>query len=98
MMPSKIIDFKEVDMTDEEYSYYQNIVNEFSDGTYSGKEQFHDAFEVDEDGCIVLIKPPLKKQMAWAVIFFLQNLMINQRLRRMERWVMEFSNDRKTNS
>lgn len=93
-MSSRIIDFKEVDMTDEEYSYYQQIVDTFSDGTYSGKDQFHDAFDVDDDGCITLIKPPLKKQMAWAVIFFLQNLMINQRIRRIERWVTEFVNDR----
>ena len=92
-MSSRIIDFKEVDMTDEEHLYYQQIVEAFSEGTYSGKEQFHDTFDVDDDGCITLIKPPLKKQTAWAVIFFLQNLMINQRLRRIERWVTEFVNE-----
>jgi hypothetical protein len=97
-MSIRVIDYKEVDMTNEEYTYYQQIVKEFSSGTYSGKEQFRDTFEVDDDGCIVLIKPPLKKQVAWAVLFFLQNLMINQRIRRVERWVMEFANDRKTNS
>lgn len=96
-MPKKIIDYKEVDMTDEEYEYYQQVVITFSDGMYSGKEQFRDTFEVDEDGCIILIKPPLKKQVAWAVLFFLQNLMLNQRIRRVERWATEFINDRKIN-
>jgi len=93
-MPARIIDYKKVDMTEEEYLYYQQIVETFSDVTYSGKEQFHDTFEVDGEGCITLIKPPLKKQMAWAAIFFLQNLMINQRIRRLERWVAEFINDK----
>lgn len=97
-MSLKIVDYKEVDMTEEEYSYYQQIVESFSNGQYSGKEQFRDTFEVDNDGCIIFIKPPLKKQVAWAVLFFIQNLMINQRLRRMERWVLEHTNDRKTNS
>jgi len=97
-MSIRIIDYKEVDMIDEEYKYYQQIVNEFSDGSYSGKEQFRDTFEVDDDACIVLVKPPIKKQIAWVVLCFLQNLMINQRMRRMERWVMEFINDRKNNS
>lgn len=95
-MPIRIIDYKEVDMTNEEYGYYQRIVEEFSSGMYSGKEQFRDTFDVDEDGCITLIRPPLKKQTAWAVIVFLQNLMINQRLRRAERWITEIINDRKT--
>lgn len=97
-MSIRIVDYKEVDMTDEEYGYYQQIAQEFSDKTYSGKEQFRDTFEVDSDACIVLIKPPLKKQVAWAVLCFLQNLMINQRMRRVERWVMEFINDRKNDS
>jgi hypothetical protein len=97
-MSIRIVDYKKVDMTDEEYTYYQQIIDTFSDGMYSGKEQFRDAFEVDNDGCITLVKPPLKKQVAWAVIFFLQNLMINQRMRRVERWAVEFINDRKINS
>lgn len=88
-MPKRIIDYKEVDMTDEEYKYYQQIIEEFSDETYSAREQFRDMFNVDGDGCITLIRPPLKKQVAWVVIFFLQNLMINQRLRRMEKWAKE---------
>ncbi|MHA2216333.1 MAG: hypothetical protein ACXACY_10365 [Candidatus Hodarchaeales archaeon] len=83
-MSFRVIDYKKIDMTDLEYEYYQQIVEEFSDGQYSGKEQFRDIFDVDGDGCIVSIRPPVKKQVAWAVIFFLQNLMINQRLRRME--------------
>ena len=93
-MAKRIIDYKRVDITDEEYSYYQQIVNEFSDGVYSGSEQFRDTFEVDNDGLIYLIKPPLKKATPWVVIVFLQNLMINQRLRKIEDLVLEITNGR----
>lgn len=91
-MSRKIIDFKSVDMLPEEYEYYLSLVNEFTLGGYSGKEQFRDMFEVDDDGCITIIKPPLKKEVGWAIILFLQNLMINQRLRRMEKRVTEILN------
>lgn len=84
-MTLRVIDYKQVDMTDEEFEYYEKLVQEFTSGTYSGKDQFRDVFEVDGDGCITFIHPPIKKQIAWAVLFFIQNLMINQRLRRIER-------------
>jgi hypothetical protein len=84
-MTLRVIDYKQVEMEDEEYEYYQKLVNSFNYGTYSGKEQFHDVFDVDGDGCIAYINPPIGKQIAWAVLFFLQNLMINQRLRRIEK-------------
>lgn len=90
----KIIDYKQVDMIEEEYEYYNKIVESFTYGTFSGKEQFHDTFEVDDDGCISIIRPPLGKETAWAVLVFLQNLMINQRLRRMEKRIERFLNDK----
>jgi len=95
MMSHRVIDYKSVDMEPEEFEYYQQLVQEFTRGPYSGKDQFHDIFDVDGDGCITIIRPPLKKEVAWGVIFFLQNLMINQRLRRMERKIMEILNERK---
>lgn len=88
----KVIDYKSIDVTEEEWEYYNDIIKEFSTPTYSGKEQFRGVFEVDGDGCISIIRPPLKKEVAWAVIMFLQNLMINQRLRRVERWAKEKEN------
>jgi len=86
-MSKRIIDYKQVDMTNDEHKYYKEIIDAFSDETYSATEQFHDIFDVDGDGCITMIRPSLKKEVSWSVLFFLQNLMINQRLRRMERWI-----------
>jgi len=89
----KVIAFKQVDITEEEYSYYLRLVEQFTTPTYDGKEQFRDIFDVDEDGCISFIRPPLSKQVGWGVLFFLQNLMINQRLRRIEKKIEEKIND-----
>jgi len=83
-MSFRIIDYKKIEMTDDEFDYYNKLVESFTLGGYSGKDQFHDMFDVDSDGCISIIRPPIGKEVAWAILVFLQNLMINQRLRRME--------------
>jgi hypothetical protein len=85
----RVVDYKHVDMEDEEFEYFQKLVSKFTYGTYLGKEQFKDLFEVDADGCIQFINPPVDKEIAWSVLFFVQNLMINQRLRRIEKRVKE---------
>ena len=86
-MSLRAVDYKYVDMEDEEFEYFQKLINKFTYGTYLGKEQFKDLFEVDSEGCIQFINPPLDKEVAWSVLFFIQNLMINQRLRKIERKV-----------
>lgn len=91
----RVVDYKPVDMEDEEFRIYQELVAQFSQGSYSGTEQFRDVFDVDGDGCISVIRPPIKRQIGWAVLVFLQNLMINQRLRRIERNVAEFLDGRR---
>jgi hypothetical protein len=94
----KVVDYKQIDMTNEEYEEYKKLVDAFTYGTYSGKDQFRDLFEVDGDGCITLIKTPVGRQIGWGIIFFLQNLMINQRLRRMEEKLEEMLNGRREKS
>jgi len=78
---AKVIDYKKVDMSDLEFDYYKNLVKIFSDKdkNISGDIYFKDSFEIDNDGFITLIKT--EKNMPWAILFFLQNLMISQRLR-----------------
>lgn len=94
-MSLRIIDYKKVDMIKDEYEYYEKLVTEFSSPGVSGKEHFRDLFEVDSDGCISMIRPPMKREVGWAIILFLQNLMINQRLRRMENWFKEIKSGEK---
>jgi hypothetical protein len=96
-MSIHVIDFKKMEMTSEEFDYYNQLVESFTSGHYSGKEQFHDMFDVDSDGCITIIRPPIGKEVGWAILVFLQNLMINQRLRRVEKWVRSLKDERSTN-
>ena len=87
-MAKKIIDYKLVDMTDEEFDYYSKLLLEFTFEQHSGKDFFVDLFDVDENGIITFIKPPMKKQVPWAVIIFVQNLMLNQHIRKMEKDIL----------
>lgn len=87
-MTKRAVDHKALDMSDLEHAEYLKIVAAFTAESVKGSEYFHDAFDVDEDGCITMIRPPVGRQIPWAVIVFLQNLMINQQERRRDR-VME---------
>ena len=77
----KVIDYKKVDMTDAEFAYYQQLIKKFSDTDQKvdGNKYFKDTFETDENGYITLIKT--EKSIPWAVLFFIQQVMINQRMR-----------------
>jgi hypothetical protein len=93
-----IIDYKKVDMTSEEEVYYKRLVEEFTLGMVNGKDQFRDLFDVDDDGIIIMIHPPIKRQVGWGVLFFIQNLMISQHLRKMEKRIECFINEYKEKS
>lgn len=75
----KVIDYKQVDLSDLEFDYYNHLVKIFSDDNNSGSIYFKDLFEVDDDGLITIIKT--EKSVPWAILFFVQQVMINQRLR-----------------
>jgi len=83
----QVVDHKPVDMTDDEFGYYKRLVAEFTVGMSDGRDQFRDLFDVDGDGCITFIHPPIRRQVGWGVLFFVQNLMISQHLRKMEKQV-----------
>jgi len=67
--------YKQVDISDEEFKYYKSMVKSYSEG----EDLFRDIFETDDSGFITLITP--RENIPWAVLFFIQNVMINQRLR-----------------
>lgn len=70
----RAVDFQKLDMTDEEYAYYKNLVAKFENGV----EYFRGLFVSDENGIITIITPT--KPIPWDVMFFIQNLMINQHI------------------
>ncbi len=81
----RIIDYKKLDMVNDEWEYYNKLIEIFSVGNVSGSDYFHDIFDVDEEGYISFIRPPIGKEVPWAVIIFLQNLQINQHERRRDK-------------
>lgn len=75
----KVIDYKKVNMSEDEFNYYKYLVEIFSDKDTKGSVYFKDLFDVDKNGFITLIKT--EKSIPWAILFFMQQLMLSQRLR-----------------
>ena len=86
----KAIDYKKVDLTDEEFEYYQYLVKTYTTSKNSGEEYFKNLFEVDEDGFIGIIKP--KQNMPFEILFFVQQVMLCQRLRIIDKLRKEVKN------
>jgi len=78
---SKIISYKKVKITEDEYNEYQKICRSYDRPNFKGEELFKDSFEVDDDGRIIYIKALGNKQSSFEVLFFIMNLMQNQWLR-----------------
>ena len=82
----KVIDFQKIDLTDIEYAAYQELVKRNTSDLYgSGEQYFRDLFKTDGDGIIMEIAP--KNGLPWEILFWTQNIMINQRLEVMSRKV-----------
>jgi len=76
-MALRIIANKRVEMTDDEFQFYQKICNSYP----QGKDLFRDLFETDSEGMIVFLVPP-SKEFSMEVVLFLQNLMVHQHMRK----------------
>jgi hypothetical protein len=74
----KAIDNKRVDINDEEYAYYKKLIAAF------GEDELKDLFQSDAHGMITAVTPATNRPTALLLVFFFLNLMLNQRLRRME--------------
>lgn len=77
----RIIDNKKVDMSNDELNMYQNIVQSYTTSTNKGEDLFIDLFESDENGIIIMLKPPSKRHTSLEVFLFLMSLMQQQHLR-----------------
>jgi hypothetical protein len=73
----RIIDYQNIDLNDDEWNYYQELVKQI------GLDDFRGLFKTDSKGMITLISPT--KPVAWLVIYFIQNVQINQHLREQDR-------------
>jgi len=69
---------KKLEVTKEEKEYLLSLKDTF------GEDIFIDIFTTDKDGLITAITPPMTKPIQIIVIFSLLNLMLNQRLRKID--------------
>lgn len=77
----RIIDSKKVEMTNDEYDLYQKIVKSYTSITNKGEDLFIDLFESNDNGIIMFLKPPSKRQTSLEVFLFLVSIMVQQHLR-----------------
>ena len=80
----KTIDYKKVDMSEAEFTYYKELIKEFSDDTLNGENYFRELFDTDDNGLITIVK--VEKSIPWAILFFIQQVQINQRLRLFDKY------------
>lgn len=88
-MGIRVVDNKKLDMTDDEWTMYQQIVKSYTTLSNKGEDLFMELFETDEEGVIVFLRPPSKRQTSLQVFLFLMALMQHQHLRFMQRQVSE---------
>ena len=81
------IDYQSVDISKEEHDYYKELVKQLTSDEIDGKEYFRELFSTDDRGFITLIKP--KNSIPWVVLFFIQQVMISQRLRAMDDFMIK---------
>jgi len=81
----KVIDYKKIDLTEDEWGMYQNICRSYDRPNSKGEDLFKDLFETDEDGIIIFLKPPSKVFTSMEVFLFIMSIMQHQHLRRMEK-------------
>ena len=83
----QIIDNKKVEMTADEHTMYMKIVQSYTTATNKGEDLFIDLFETDDNGIILFLKPPSKRQTSFEIFLFLMALMQHQHLRIMRQQV-----------
>jgi hypothetical protein len=66
---------KRLDLSDSEFQYYCNLKEQFGDSDFIG------LFQTDKNGMILSVNPPVNKNISLGIIFFLLNIMMNQRIR-----------------
>jgi hypothetical protein len=88
-MAIKVVTNKKLDMTEDEWILYQKIIKSYTTITNKGEDLFIDLFETDDNGIIVFLRPPSRRQTSLEVFLFLMSLMQHQHLRVMHQQIDE---------
>ena len=86
-MGIRIVDNKKLEMTDDEYTMYDRIVKSYTIPPNNGAHLFMDLFETNDEGIIMFLKPPSKRQTSFEVFLFLMSLQSHQHLRQMHKQI-----------
>ena len=72
-----------LDLNDDEHEYYLTLADAF------GKQEFNNLFTSDKNGLITSINPSPSTATPIILIFFLLNIMTNQRFRRIDGGILK---------
>ncbi len=92
-MTIRIVDYKKLDMTEDEWKIYQDICKSYTSIYNTGEDYFTDLFESDSNGIILFLKPPSKRQTSLEIYFFIMNLFCHQHMRLMTAQVAEMASE-----
>ena len=80
---------KRLNLNNQEFQAYNKIIENVD------KTEFNEIFETDKNGNIIAILPPINENISMVVIYFLFNVMINQRVRKIDKLIDEVYNLKK---
>ena len=83
-MPIRAIGNKRLDLSKEEFDAYKEIIS------IVDKNEFVGIFDTDNNGIINFVMPPVDKNISMIVIFFLFNVMFNQRMRKVDYFIEDY--------
>ena len=66
---------KRLDLSEEEYRYYCGLKDTF------GENYFRGLFQSDNNGVLTAVAPPIDREIPLVILFFVLNVMMNQRVR-----------------
>lgn len=69
---------KRLDLSSEEYSYFKDIKDKM------GEHDFRGLFSSNKNGIITSVTPPADRKTPMVILFFLLNVMMNQRIRMLD--------------
>jgi hypothetical protein len=81
----KAISNKKIDLNQDEYNYYLELEKAF------GKEAFIGLFKTNKDGMVISVTPSSANPTAMILIFFFLNVMMNQRLRSIDKGLLSLT-------
>ena len=77
----RIINNKKLDLTDDEFTLYQNICRSYDQPSLKGEALFHGLFESDDQGVIQFLIPPSERQTSLEIFLFLVSIFQQQHAR-----------------